>query len=367
MQMKEQNKKTFFAMLIVASFWGACGRISEGGATSEKLIPLSTTATLETQPLQNPSKYDDAADDVAVWVNKENPAQSYIIGTDKTGGLAVYDLSGKELFFYPDGRMNNVDIRYDFPYKGEKIAVVACSNRTSRKINLYRIHKNGSLVKLPTEGFNSPMEKNVYGFALGKSANNFYAYVNSKQGELVQWQFEAKGDVVKAQIVRELNLGKQLEGMVADDLSGTLFIGAEEQAIWHTSITPTNEKPKMIKESELSANIYMEEDIEGLAVYRTPTQQYLIASSQGNYSYAIFELQPPYPYIGSFRIADGIVDGVQETDGIEVISVALGAQFPQGIFIAQDGFNRDNGKLRTQNFKVVDWRKIKILIQEMKK
>lgn len=361
------NSKTVLLMLIAAFLLGSCGRVSEGKSSSQQLIPLTVAADFETEALKNPSKSDDAADDPAVWVNKENPAKSLIIGTDKTAGLAVYDLSGKELFFYPDGRMNNVDVRYGFPYKGEKIDIVACSNRSARSVNLYQIHSNGSLTKLPTEGFASPMEKNVYGFALGTANGKFYAYVNSKQGEVVQWQFAAEGDVVKAKIVRQLNLGKQLEGMVADDATGTLFIGAEEQAIWYTTIIPAEKQPKMIVESDLSKNIYMEEDIEGLAIYRTDKQQYLLASSQGNYSYAVFDLNPPYKYIGSFRIVDGVVDGVQETDGIEAISTPLGNQFPEGIFVAQDGFNKDNGKSQTQNFKVVDWRKIKAAIAKMEK
>lgn len=352
-------------ILIATSLWASCARKSEGNSTAEKLVPLTLSADFETDPLKNPTKRDDAADDPAVWINKENPTKSVIIGTDKTSGLAVYDLSGKELFFYPDGRMNNVDVRYGFPYKGQAIDIVACSNRTTKGIDIYQIHKNGSLTKLPTKGLSSPMTGNVYGFALGTADGNFYAYVNSKEGEVVQWQLVTENDVVNAKIVRQLNLGKQLEGMVADDASGTLFIGAEEQAIWYTAIAPSKKKPKMVAESNLSNNMYMEEDIEGLAIYRTAHQQYLLASSQGNYSYAIFDLNPPYKYIGSFRIVDGIVDGVEETDGIEAISVPLGEQFPNGIFIVQDGFNRDNGKLKVQNFKVIDWRKVKSLIDKM--
>lgn len=359
------KSKVLLLMLGTTFLWGSCGRISEGTATSEKLIPLTVTADFETEALKNPSKNDDAADDPAVWVNKENPERSFIIGTDKTAGLAVYDLSGKELFFYPDGRMNNVDVRYSFPYKGREIDIVACSNRTTRSVNLYQIHKNGSLTKLPTKGFASPMEGNVYGFALGTTKANFYAYVNSKKGEVVQWQFVAEGNVVNAKIVRQMNLGKQLEGMVADDITGTLFIGAEEQAIWYTTIVPSKQQPQMVKESDLSKNMYMKEDIEGLAIYRASAQQYLLASSQGNYSYAVFDLNPPYNYIGSFRIVDGAVDGVQETDGIEAVSISLGSQFPEGVFLAQDGFNKDNGKLKPQNFKVVDWRKVSRLIRQM--
>ena len=47
----------------------------------------------------------DAADDAAIWIHPTDPSQSTIIGTDKSDdghGLVVYDLSGRELFYYPD-------------------------------------------------------------------------------------------------------------------------------------------------------------------------------------------------------------------------------------------------------------------------
>lgn len=59
------------------------------------------TAKLETRPVSQPAG-DDAADDPAIWVNFANPDSSRIIGTDKQGGLAVYDLKGNQLFYYPD-------------------------------------------------------------------------------------------------------------------------------------------------------------------------------------------------------------------------------------------------------------------------
>ena len=53
--------------------------------------------------------------------------------------------------------------------------------------------------------------------------------------------------------------------------------------------------------------------------------------------------------MGSFQIDNGKIDGTSETDGIDVVSSALGASFPSGVFVAQDGDNDDG----TQNFKLV--------------
>ena len=48
---------------------------------------------------------------------------------------------------------------------------------------------------------------------------------------------------------------------------------------------------------------------------------------------------------------DGKVDGVQETDGIELMLGDFGPGFPAGLLVVQDGDNRP----ATQNFKLVSW------------
>ena len=94
-------------------------------------------AVVETEPV--PSS-EDVADDPAIWVHPSDPAQSIIIGTNKDGGLAVYDLAGKQLQYLPDGEMNNVDLRYNFPLGGQPVALVTAGNRSNDSIALYQIN-----------------------------------------------------------------------------------------------------------------------------------------------------------------------------------------------------------------------------------
>src|SRR5687768_12690185 len=86
------------------------------------VFPVAPAA--ETDPVPSSG---DAADDAAIWVHPTDPARSTIIGTDKQGGLAVYDQVGRELYYYPDGKMNNVDLRYDFPLGDARVALVGAS------------------------------------------------------------------------------------------------------------------------------------------------------------------------------------------------------------------------------------------------
>src|SRR5262245_960394 len=80
--------------------------------------PLPVAATVET--IQVPHE-GDAADDPAIWVHPSTPALSIVIGTDKKGGLAVYDLDGQQLQYLPDGNLNNVDIRTGFSLGGRSV------------------------------------------------------------------------------------------------------------------------------------------------------------------------------------------------------------------------------------------------------
>ena len=107
------------------------------------------------------------------------------------------------------------------------------------------------------------------------------------------------------------------------------------------------------------SNLKIRYDIEGLTIYYAKKDKgYLIASSQGNDSYAIFERGGENKYLGSFEIIDGTIDGTEGTDGIDVTNLNLGDPFSKGMFIVQDDENTSDGLVQPQNFKGVSWEKI---------
>ena len=69
---------------------------------------VTVTAKAETVPVGTSN--GDAADDPAIWRNPTNPAASLVVGTDKKGGLYVYDLKGAQKSFLVAPGMNNVDL-----------------------------------------------------------------------------------------------------------------------------------------------------------------------------------------------------------------------------------------------------------------
>jgi 3-phytase len=64
----------------------------------------------------------------------------------------------------------------------------------------------------------------------------------------------------------------------------------------------------------------------------------------------IYRREKDNAYVKTFSITGGNgIDAVEDTDGIDVTMANLGAAFPEGVFVAQDGLN-DQGN---QNFKLV--------------
>ena len=325
-----------------------------GGPVKNKSAPRvqEVVATAETEPV---STGGDSADDPTLWINPSDAQQSLLIGTNKKRGLAVYDLSGKEIQFLADGQMNNVDHRDDFPLDGKKVPLVTASNRSNNSIAIYKINVETKRLETVAVGVIKTFE--AYGSCMYRSSKSgrFYYLGTSKQGLVEEYKlFDAGNGAVNAKKVRQINVGTQLEGCVADDELGYLYVGEEEIGIWKYNAEPDANLERIKVDGVGSGTLVA--DVEGLTIaYGTDGKGYLIASSQGNSTYAVYRREDNNAYVKSFRIVAGDkIDRVTETDGIHVTTANLGPLFPKGVFIAQDGSD-DTGK---QNFKLVPWQLI---------
>lgn len=315
----------------------------------------------ETDPVPNEG---DAADDAAIWVNRETPDNSIIFGTDKKGGIAAYRLSGKEFKYYPVGNVNNIDIRYNFPVDSRNMTdIMVVSNRTTKTFEIYSINMlNGKLMNVSARKFDTKLDP-VYGISLYVSpiSGKFYVFVNSKDGSIEQWELfrtELQEITIDAKLVRTLKLHSTCEGMVADDNNAVLYVAEENFGIWKFLAEPNAGNEEVLVDDMKNANL--KADIEGLTIFQAgPDKGYLIASSQGNHSYAVFERNPPNAYLGSFVIVDGQgIAGTFDSDGIVACNMALGSRYPYGLFISQDGGVANSINKVNQNFKLVDWKDI---------
>ncbi|MEA2106308.1 MAG: phytase [Bacteroidota bacterium] len=332
---------------------------------NQQIFALTLTPDEETEPV-NAEKGVDAADDPAIWINENNPEKSLILGTNKESGLHVYDLQGNELQFLNVGCLNNVDLRDGFLVNNKEVVLVAASNCTLNTISLFFIDKNTRIVSDKVLNIKSSVN-DVYGLCMYKNPqrNKYYVFVNGKGAEVEQWEIFNDSDSLNARLVREFSVNSKPEGMVADDENGLLFIGIEEEGIIKLNAEPDSEyEPEWVTDSSPKENKYISSDIEGLALYKTNDKTYLLASSQGNFSFALFEVSKSVRYLFSFTVKDGMIDGVEETDGVEVINFPVNENYPEGLLVVHDGFNFQNDSIQAQNFKYISWEKISKLIEQ---
>jgi 3-phytase len=323
-----------------------------------------TQATVETQPVQSAM---DAADDIAIWVHPQRPEKSLILGTDKQKGIEIYNLEGKTVASFPEGRINNLDIRQSIRMGRAAMDIVGGSNQSDNSLALYFF--DGDSLRL-TPVMDQPLRSGVsevYGFCFYRSIINgfVYAYVVGTDGMVEQWLIQAgPDDRMNAQIVRQFDVGGQCEGMVADDENGIIYIAEERMGLWSFPAEP-DQPAKAGRVDLLRANPDLAADLEGIAIYKGPSPEkgYLIVSSQGNSSFAVYQRKSPNVYIGSFRIEGNEelgIDAVNGTDGIDVTHLPLGPAFPYGLFVAQDDSNQGPELINHQNFKLVPWEKVAV-------
>jgi 3-phytase len=337
-------------------------KIAAGKDEAPRVVaaPKSVTVApdVETHPVDDNG---DAADDIAIWAHPRDPALSLAIGTNKKRGLDVYDLKGKRLQVLEDGRMNNVDLRTGFKLGGKEVTVVTASNRTTKSLAIYRVDPEARRLVNVADGVIELKLSDPYGLCMYRSAKtgDTYALVNDSDGRFVQMKLIAAGDKIRAELVREFALESQTEGCVADDETGALYLGEEDVGLWRYSAEPDGGTGRKSIDNTSDGG-HLTADVEGMGLYLQPGGKgYLVVSSQGSNDYAVYRRDGANEYVGRFAVVANDVlgiDGISETDGLDVTSANLGGAFAQGVFIAQDGRNITPSE--TQNFKIVSWAKI---------
>jgi 3-phytase len=322
-----------------------------GAVCGEEPAVIAVAASAETEPV---SSADDAADDPAIWVHPSDPALSLIIGTNKQAGLAVYGLDGHLIQTVGEGLPNNVDLRCGIPFGSDSADIVAASDRDGNVIRLFRVDSGARRLEELTSSRIQTGLTEVYGLCMARGpAGETWVLVNDKDGRIQQWALDGRDDgTVDARLARTVSVSSQPEGMVADDALGFLYVGEEDAGIWKFDLAPdSTAAPRLVDRADGGGHVVA--DVEGLAIYPTSCGGgYLIASSQGDNTFAVYERAGANAFVCSLRIAGAAgVDGAEETDGLEVVSAGLGPAFPFGMLVVQDGDNTGSN----QNFKLVAW------------
>jgi 3-phytase len=351
-------RKGIVIILLAMGVWA--------GAAVELWAGVAVAAVLPTVETERVRGTGDKADDIAIWVHPVDASLSTIIGVSKaeSGGLHVFNLDGQEIQFVGIGRINNVDVRCDFPLAGGLVDLVAAGNRTDNSIVVYKVDPvSGELEDVAAGSLYTGT--GVYGSCMYHSSitGKYYFIVNSLKGEVEQWELYDDGSgKVAAMLVRSFEVGGKTDGCVADDEYGVLYIAQEGKGIWRYPAEPTDGTSGRLTDKTGTGG-HLVADVEGLTIYYGERGTgYLIASSQGNATFVIYDRQADNEYIGTFEVVGnpGLgIDGCSETDGIDVAGAYLGPSFPNGLFVAHD--NRNSGG-SSSNYKLVPWESIALSV-----
>lgn len=315
-------------------------------------IPSPAFPTIETQTF---SAGGDIADDSAIYANPTEPSKSVVIADNKdatAGGVGVFNMQGQLLQFRQDGKIGNIDLRTGFTLGNRAIVIVGANNRSNNTMTFWEYNPDTQRLSTPLSPTQSTISPN-YGFCLYHSAisGKYYAFVSQETGSSTMEQYELNGTSGQliATKVRSFNVGSITEGCAADDELGIVYVGQEDVALWRYSAEPNGGSSRTAIGT--SGDGHLTADIEGIAIAKGPNNTgYIVVSSQGDSRYAIYD-RMSNAFQRNFTIgANGSIDAVTETDGLDISTANLGPGFTYGALIVHDGSNTGSS---TSNLKFV--------------
>lgn len=315
-------------------------------APSVRLVPAGS----ETEPVAHSG---DAADDPAIWVDPDQPADSLVMGNDKQGALEVYNLDGTSRQRIETGTSfwGNVDVRQGVTVGQQRLDVVASYNGGLR---LYRVGPATRMLSSVTDGTGVLDTGGGEGVCLYAGPAATYAFVVTRKGRVREFRLhDQDGDgLLQITQVRQFALGSEGEGCVADDATGALYVSQEDVGLWRFQAGPGGSADGTLID-RVAPDGNLVPDVEGVTV----ADDYVIASAQNvaspkNSYFTAYDRQTN-AYVDAFRIVAGAdTDGCQRTDGITAYAGNLGPLFPSGVFICQDNRNFGVGADGNQDFKL---------------
>jgi 3-phytase len=187
------------------------------------------------------------------------------------------------------------------------------------------------------------------------ASGKYYYFANAKSGVCQQYELsDGGGGNVSGTLVRSFDVGGQTEGCVADDVRAQFYIGEEAVGVWKYGAEPGDGSTRNSVDNT-SGNLRA--DVEGVGLYYVSNGGgYLIVSSQGNSTFSVYERTGNNAYLGTFTVvANGAIDAVSGTDGLDVTNLPLGASFPQGLLVVHDSSNSGGS---ASNHKYVPWQHV---------
>ncbi|TCB90086.1 phytase [Micromonospora zingiberis] len=333
---------------------------------------------------ETPVLYDDEAggnasgDDPAIWVHPADSRQSIVIVTAKEGGLRVYDM-GSRFVIDPAGAAARIPLTevtaadQRFLFNPDRPAVD--EEHTAYGLAVWQPRPGETYAVVTQEGATTIATVRIVevGGKLGYTNVQQLAMPSSfRLPDGTTWVPCAEPGVLP-----------QLEGVAVDQASGVLYAAQEDVGLWRLPLPlgPRSRPTLIDRVTDFGVHdVYDSEteecqpvdpnakgyggnlltaDVEGVDIYygRGATG-YVLVSSQGDDSFAVYERQGANRARGSFRIKGvGGADDINGSDGLAVTNRPVG-DYRQGLLVTHDepetGPDVDDERDAT-NFSYVSW------------
>jgi 3-phytase len=335
----------FFAVLYTVGYLLLAG-LGQSCRTDAQQMTAASTETAGVRPVVVTDPVAHDTDDPAIWVNQADPTQSLILGTDKDadGALYVFDLQGKTVpgkVIHNLNRPNNVDLVYGLLLGGKPTDVAVVTERGTSRIRTFRLPDMQPLDAQTLDVFAGESQRLPMGIALYKRPSDgvVFAIVGRKEGPTqgYLWQYRLDDDGtghIKATVVRKFGTWsgkKEIESIAVDNELGYIYYSDEGVGVRKYYADPEQGDTELA----LFAKTGFAEDHEGISIYKTgPKTGYLLVSDQGANQFQIFPRQGDPGKPNDYKLLKIVKVAAQISDGSEVTNVALGKQFPHGLFVA---------------------------------
>lgn len=310
--------------------------------------PDAKNVALKPRVVTEPTPHD--TDDPAIWINRANPAQSLVIGTDKNvdGALVAYGLDGKIQWDKSVRgllRPNNLDIAYDVPLGTGKVDIAVVTERYAHRLRVFKLPEMAAIDGGGIPVFEGEAAREVMGVALYTRPKDgaVFAVVSRsdagapREGYLTQIRLADDGKgVLRGTKVRNFGTWsgkKEVEAVAVDSELGYIYYSDEGFGVRKYPADP--DVADAGKELALIGTTGFAEDHEGISIYKksAPGTGYVIVSNQQADTFRIFPREGTagkphdHPLLASVRMS------TRESDGSDVTATALPG-FPGGLFVA---------------------------------
>jgi 3-phytase len=333
-----------FPLLLLLSSNSVAGAAKPGPASNAIKPRVVTEVT----------KHD--TDDPAIWINRSNPAQSLILGTDKNadGALYVFGLDGKvhaDKIVRGLVRPNNVDVAYGVMLGGKPTDIAVVTERYANRLRIYRLPDMAPVDGGGVPVFTGEPARDCMGIALYTRASDgaVFAIVSRSdyraplQGYLHQYRLidDGTGTIrgVFARSFGEWSGKKEIEAIGVDNELGYVYYSDENYGVRKFHADPAaDDADEQLAAFGLDG---FAEDREGISIYATGRGTgYIIVSDQQNNAFRIYRREGETGKPHAHTFLKSVPVSAIESDGSEATNVPLGPAFPNGLFVAMS-----NGKV----------------------